>query len=242
MNLVVDAGNSNVKLGLFEEGSLTHTFVCANSDFEKEWESLLSPYFSDIKKTAVANVGPLNIAELLSSRISDMTVITIENKFPFAITYKSKATLGIDRLIGCTGASKLSNNSNCLVIDIGTCITYDYLVENCFLGGAISPGIRLRSKSMSEHTANLPEVSMDKNEQLSPIGNSTSNALKTGIYHGILNEIAGNIQWAKTQHPGINVFLTGGQLDFFEEALKNDIFAERNLVLHGLDHILSLNA
>ena len=240
MKLVIDAGNTSVKIGVYkEEVMVKHgRILYSDTDFDTKFNAFLD---SECTSITYCSVAEINFKKHLSKVLSPVTEITNESAFPFQNNYKTPKTLGVDRLVACTGALSLSKNSPILVIDIGTCITYDYVDDkNVYQGGPISPGIALRAKSMHNYTANLPLVnlSLDKSPTQTM---STENALKMGITKGISFELNGFISEYLELNPNLKVFLTGGDAIFFEDALKNSIFAVENLNLIGLNQLLLLN-
>jgi type III pantothenate kinase len=127
-----------------------------------------------------------------------------------------------------------------LAIDLGTCITYDFLNgKGAYMGGAISPGLQMRAKAMAAHTANLPLVEISPDVNL--LGDSTVSCMQSGIYHGVMAEMSGIIQKYSQNHDDLKVFICGGDAKYFERLSKDHIFVIPNLVLHGLNRILTYN-
>jgi type III pantothenate kinase len=132
---------------------------------------------------------------------------------------------------------------NRLVIDAGTCITYDFIDDNDnYLGGAISPGIRLRFESLHNYTAKLPLLTLESlNDQDSElekipfIGNSTFESINSGVINGVINEIEGFISQYEAVYPKFIIILTGGDTEFLAKRLKNTIFANSNFLLESLN-------
>jgi type III pantothenate kinase len=159
---------------------------------------------------------------------------------PIVNLYATPATLGVDRLAGICGARQLFPFENCLVIDAGTCITYDFLDrDGKYHGGAISPGLQMRFKAVNTFTARLPLVSAIPEPPL--IGNSTESCIQSGIIHGVISELDGIISQYQAKFPDLRVILCGGDTRFFENKLKASIFASPELVLVGLNSILIYN-
>ena len=132
-------------------------------------------------------------------------------------------------------------NDNVLIIDAGTCITYDFVTaENEYLGGAISPGIDLRYKALHNLTAHLPLL--EKKAPKHIIGNSTNSSIHSGVIHGVVKEIDGMIDEYREKHTDLTVILTGGDAKFLSNQLKNSIFANSNFLLEGLNFILDFNS
>ena len=128
-----------------------------------------------------------------------------------------------------------------MIIDAGSCITYDFInTENEYQGGAISPGIRMRYKALNNLTANLPLLGTEIPNSI--IGDSTESSIHSGIIYGVLNEIDGVIANYKEKYPDLTVILTGGDSYFLSKQLKSSIFANSNFLLEGLNHILQFNS
>jgi len=169
-----------------------------------------------------------------------LIVLDNQTKLPFLNAYGSPETLGHDRLALLAGLSKKYPGEDSLVISIGTCITYNFLAKNnAFRGGAISPGLDMRLKSMHEHTDKLPLV--DREGHFSILGYDTETSLRSGAINGIASEIDGMIDRYEAQYGRINAVLTGGDAPFFESRLKNKIFADTNFLFKGLYAILEHN-
>lgn len=235
MRLVLDSGNSSVKYGVFKN----HTLLFNGSI--KQNESLKSHLPLEILNqiTIIASCSvSQNIKTILLPDVPHV-LISSESKFPFSINYKTKDTLGIDRLVACVGAHE--SNCSTLVIDCGTCVTTDFVSsDNSYQGGSISPGIDLRFKSMHNFTDQLPFISsFKKNNKV--IGDSTESCMKSGVINGLRYELQGFINEYQQKFPTVKTFLTGGDSIFFEDAFKNSIFADQNLVLKGLDLLIDLN-
>ncbi len=166
--------------------------------------------------------------------------LTAATPLPFRNGYATPETLGKDRLAAVAGALARFPGENCLVIDAGTCITYDVLTKDgLYMGGNISPGIGLRFRSLQAFTASLPLV--ERAEVDNPIGRSTVTAIRNGVQLGAIWEMEGMIAAMQQQWKDLNVLLTGGDADFFEKNLKTRIFAHSDLVLEGLNKILTHN-
>ena len=127
-----------------------------------------------------------------------------------------------------------------MVIDAGTCITFDFIdLNNIYVGGRISPGIEMRYKALFNQTHNLPRLSL--NEEFNFMGNSTKESIVSGVQNGVLSEVNLIISKLKKENKDLIVIVTGGDTFFFENALKNSIFADENFVLKGLNEILKYN-
>jgi type III pantothenate kinase len=236
MNLVVDYGNSSAKVGIFDHQNLMqkHTFASANS---------LKDFFlqTHAENIIVSSVNT-DATEILSWEKQATKKIILHHTLPLPIRnlYATPATLGADRLAGVCGAQQLFPLESCLVIDAGTCITYDFLDrEGNYHGGSISPGLMMRFRAVHTFTAKLPLVTPKENTHL--IGNSTETSIQSGVVNGMLAEIEGIISQYTKKFGDVRVILCGGDALFFENQLKASIFASPELVLIGLNSILNYN-
>jgi type III pantothenate kinase len=161
-------------------------------------------------------------------------------KLPFTINYQTIETLGVDRLALVAAAANTYPNQNVLTIDAGTCITYDFLSDtNNYLGGSISPGLRMRYTALHQQTAKLPKLSPEYPVNIT--GNSTNQAIHSGVVMGLIYELDGVISDYMANYQKLTVVLTGGDTNFLAEKLKSVIFANPNFLLQGLNNILNFN-
>jgi type III pantothenate kinase len=164
---------------------------------------------------------------------------------PIVKAYDTPQTLGADRVAAAVGATTVFPGQDCLVIDMGTCITADIVDrKHRFQGGIISPGLRMRLQAMSQFTARLPlipvsELSIDN--WPSVVGKNTKQAMSSGVLNGMLFEMDGIISRHREQYPDLKVVICGGDASIFESHLKPPIFAVPELVLRGLNRILEYN-
>ena len=239
MNLAVDIGNTRTKAAVFQEHTILKTFVVENINFYERVENIISTY--QIERLVMSSVADIQTKQLkkIQKLVSVFTVST-EVKLPFENLYGTPNTLGIDRIALTAAASKLFPNQDCLVIDAGTCITYDFLTsDNKYLGGAIAPGLEMRYKALHTFTAKLPKLSieMPKNS----IGKSTDESIHCGVVLGVIHEIEGVINQYRRNYSDLTVVLTGGDSNFLSKQLKSSIFANQKFLLVGLNEILILN-
>lgn len=239
MNLIaLDAGNTFWKIGVFIEGTLKDVKRIPRNQDCSEYINKLSREIG-ATQIVISSVRNSSTKEHLQNSLSlSCNWVSTTSIFPFTINYKTPETLGVDRVIACAGAFE---GDDLLLIDFGSCITYDYVVEGKYLGGTISPGIQLRMKSMHDYTDNLPEVEVPK-ALVDIIGDSTQSCMESGVMNGVLMEVEGFISSIKKKYPKINVYLTGGDANIFADGLKSSIFVRPNIVLEGLYKIYLLNA
>ncbi|WP_396192525.1 type III pantothenate kinase [Flavobacterium sp.] len=240
MLLAIDVGNTQIKLAVFEHHTLIHKEIIAYNDWQIAVKKNLKK-FSKIENIVVASVGKLNKEDFLELNSNvKIYFITKESTFPFQNLYATPDTLGIDRMVLAAGAVLQFPNKNRLVIDAGTCITYDFIDENDnYLGGAISPGIRLRYESLHNYTAKLPLLTKENPDHL--IGNSTNQSIHSGVVNGVTMEIDGFINNSFVENDNFIIILTGGDAEFLADRLKNTIFANSNFLLESLNQTFQYN-
>ena len=240
MNLVIDVGNTFIKLGVFDNQQLKLKKTCIKTDFSHVLDEIAESY-PEIKHTLVASVG--NLSEDLMKKLQQQyTLLYLDEQtvIPFKNKYSTPQTLGVDRIAVISAAAQQFPRKNVLVIDAGTCITYDFISsENEYFGGAISPGIVLRYQALHSFTEKLPLLNAHIPKTL--IGNSTDSSIHSGVVNGVLYEIDGFIENYKNEFADLTVILTGGDAHFLRDSIKNDIFANSNFLLEGLNHILEFN-
>ena len=239
MYLIIDVGNTRVKAAVYEEGSLMELFVFQKTKIISELKKINSKFL--IFHSIISSVA--SISEVKRKKIAEMfnpIFVDSNTKIPFDNLYKTPKTLGIDRIALASAAVSIYPNKNVLVIDAGTCITYEFITKNKeYLGGGISPGIQMRYKALHTFTAKLPLLSSTKIESF--IGVDTESSIHSGIINEVYNEIEGLIKQYKTKYKDLTVVLTGGDTYFLAKQLKSVIFAHPNFVLEGLYTILNYN-
>lgn len=241
MNLIIDIGNTSTKLAVFQRDKVLIAKTIEGFSLVIEVENLLKE-FIEIKRGFLSSVGFLSKEELntLEKRLP-MTVLNSTLKLPFKVHYKTPNSLGADRLALMAAAATQYSEKNVLVIDAGSCITYDFIdSKNNYLGGAISPGIQMRYKSLGDFTSSLP--TLQKRVPKNSIGNSTHNSIHSGVINGVLYEIKGAINEYQNKYPDLTVILTGGDADFLCKQLKISIFANSDFLLEGLNFLLEYNS
>jgi type III pantothenate kinase len=235
MILVIDIGNSRIKCAVFEQNSMVEQFNFSKEDLKNNIENCLEKH-PKIEHLVVASVANFDKDDFLNFRNRiDLHIINSDDDFPFTNLYRTPKTLGIDRMVLAAGAVIQFPNTNRLVIDAGTCITYDYIDQNNnYLGGAIAPGLRLRYEALHQFTAKLPLLETQNPKDF--IGSSTNDAIHSGIVNGVVFEINGFTDRFISQNPNFIIILTGGDTEFLAKRLKNTIFANSNFLLESLNH------
>ncbi len=242
-NLVIDIGNTYSKLAVFNHKELVHYQRLKELD-ELNLTSLIEEYQIQNASVSTVNKEVSELSAFLKTKVNYIP-FTTAIKAGIQNNYETLATLGLDRWAKVIAAHCLYPGENCLMIDAGTCITYDvHTATNEYFGGSISLGINMRFEALNYYTGRLPLVNWDKDEAI-PNGTNTNNAIKNGVLQGIVNEIEGFIALENKKNKALRVMITGGDGDFLNKQLKNSIFATQisydpYLVLKGLNEVITL--
>ncbi len=237
MNLALDIGNTRTKIGLFKDNILVEQMVWM------DWtgaELLAYGEQTGVERIIMSSVaeGEETLHDMLSEHF-ELLELTHTTPLPFQNHYRTPKTLGKDRLAAVAGAHALYPANDCLVIDCGTCIKYEWLTaDGIYHGGNIAPGASMRIRAMHHFTARLPEVALEM--PVETIGQSTQTALQNGALRGATLEMEGFVQLFQAGSSQVQVLLTGGDANFFAPHLKiTNLKTEPNLTLIGLNHILN---
>ncbi|MBI9040460.1 type III pantothenate kinase [Lutibacter sp.] len=239
MNLIIDCGNTRIKLAVFNNSKMIYNEAFTTHNFLEEVVNCIEKY--KCNNAIISSVGDLKIEEINTIK-EKIPLIQVNStlKIPFFNKYSTPKTLGVDRIGLVAAAVSQFPKKNVLVIDAGTCITYDFVDAKAnYYGGAISPGINIRYKSLKKFTKKLPLLKPNFNVQL--IGDSTETSIHSGIINGVLGEMDSIIERYRIKNEDLTVVLTGGDVKFLSNKLKNSIFANSNFLLEGLNSILTYN-
>lgn len=242
-NLVIDIGNTNSKIAVFDDKVL----VFFQSTDQTDQNSLTEL----IKKYQIVNSTVSTVKQDVLATVAVLEANT--NYIPFSTQvntgvknhYQTLSTLGQDRWAKVIAVHHAWPKQNCLIIDAGTCITYDLLNEQgAYFGGSISLGVNMRFKALNHYTGKLPLVKWDKETENIPQGTDTETAIKNGVLQGVINEVEGFIALEDKNNKDLKVVITGGDATFLLEQLKNSIFAPQiihdpYLVLKGLNEVIA---
>jgi type III pantothenate kinase len=230
--LVIDFGNTDLKFGFF-----------ANQVVEtgRGWDALKTTLVKyPIEHVLVSNVASKERIAELKKLIPHFLQLLEIKAIPLDNRYATPETLGQDRLANAVAIKYLKQDGAALSIDIGTCLKFDFVdTFGSYLGGSISPGLRMRFQALHHFTANLPLIEHWEKTEL--IGNDTKSSLVSGVIEGMTNEINETIRRYQEHNENLTIFLTGGDSVYFENAINCRIFADPNLTLHGLKIILEAN-
>jgi type III pantothenate kinase len=237
MNFVIDAGNTLIKTAVYNQTGMVMV------ETHRGWpaDGIVSTInrFPDIRSCLICATReiPVWLPELMRGNNIRYHELTHLLPLPIRIGYETPETLGNDRIAAAAGAASLFPGRNVVAIDAGTALTIDLISDKgYFIGGNISPGMRMRFSSLHQQTYSLPEV--EPAEEVPVIGKNTREAILAGVVNGIIYEIDNSINSLKNKYNDLQVILTGGDAPYLSGRLKNTIFVEENLVLNGLNAIL----
>lgn len=240
MNLIIDIGNTQTKYALFQKGRVLQFYVSEVQDITliEDWREK----YHNLDAAIVSSVQgrPVDFLDKLKSKFEKLIFFDQSTPTPLNNLYESKETLGYDRLAACVGANFLYPNTNLLVIDAGTAITFDFVnSKNEYLGGTISPGLNMRFKALNSFTRKLPLL--EQSDSYALIGKNTEQAIISGVQNSLFFEVDSYIYRVREKHPNTKVFLTGGDSDFIYSKLKNKTHCDKRLLLSGLNAVLNYN-
>ena len=236
MNLIIDQGNTRAKLGVFKENDLERIHSVTNSK-AFNWDAI---DLNAIDRMLIASVSD-SIFKI--PKVYRGAALFYSNKLnlPITVDYKTPETLGSDRIANAVAASFLFPETNVLIIDAGTCLKFDLITrDGTYRGGSISPGLRMRTNALHSMTGKLPAIDPDPTIVKIP-GKSTFESLNVGVVTGMAHEINSFCEQYSSEYDDLQIVATGGDIDFFAEAIKSPIFAHDFLTLLGLNLILQNN-
>lgn len=235
--LVVDAGNTRIKMGVYVQNELVDNLCFSNDELEKIKSYLTGNRFDG---AIISSVRSKKDTQWLLQLVQGAKLFQTLKNIPLKTSYETPETLGADRLANAIGAYSISKRA-CLVVDIGTCIKFDIVdATGTYLGGSISPGLNMRYRAMNEFTAGLPLVNNFKPAKL--IGKSTVDCMHVGVMRGMQAELDSFIKSYTADYQDLDIFITGGDAHYFDFDSKNNIFVNENITVHGLFITLQAHA
>ena len=241
MNLIIDIGNSRAKVIVMEGDILQKEYVAESFD-----APLCATIFADcptIDRAIIASTrGDEEVVKSIVAQRIDRVIIFKPATTPIPLDnhYHTPQTLGADRLAAAVGAHAMYPDSNVMIIDFGTAITIDYVVDGAFKGGNISPGVTTRFRALADYTAQLPRCYAT--DEVLDYGRTTKEAIEQGVMRGVEHEIRGYVDAFMQKNDEKCIIFTGGDAKYFVKRIKNTIFADCEPVIFGLNRILNYNA
>lgn len=210
--ILLDVGNTNVKIGIARKGPCPHWSITAsyalptapsgNLDTSDSWglklldicrvEGVTPGQVVDIVASSV--VPPMNpILSRAARRFFGQQVRYVPGDVPLPIEnrYARPAEVGADRLVTAWAARQLLPARTLIVVDFGTATTFDCVQENAYLGGLICPGVLSSARALATGTAKLPHITLEIDESALRVGQSTSESLNQGLIHGFAAMVEG---------------------------------------------------
>ncbi len=237
MKLIIDIGNTQIKYFVFENDKVKAYSAVSIDQWKNTLKKIKNDYPS-IKNCIISDVNE-TITKDLKKALMPLPIIfcSLELRLPFKTLYEPSSKLGSDRIALLAACSIQYPNQNILVIDLGSCITYDILDrKGLHHGGAISPGYYMRYKAMHNFSSRLPTLEPKNNFPL--LGTTTQSAMHVGVSQGIKAEIIELITKYEEKFDSLMVILTGGDAERLPKPLKNSIFAHSNFLAKGLNYLL----
>lgn len=247
MVLVVDIGNTNIVLGVYENDELTFTarIETNKNKTSDEYSVILNGIFSlynvDPKKimgVMISSVVP-PLTGVFQTSLSHFTKAPIKVVGPgiktgFVIKIDNPAQLGTDMVCNVSGALAEFKTGPFIVIDMGTATTITVVdKKGDILGGSISPGLRLSLNALSGGTAQLPFINLDQVKKV--IGTNTIDCMQSGVICGCSAMIDGMIDRISDELDDTpKVIITGGMSSKVISHCKHTLFHRPNLLVHGL--------
>lgn len=240
MNLTIDIGNTCAKLVVFDGGRPIAEERIDDCDLPKLAAFAARYPISRGIYSTVLQLSDEVLAALAGLPFPLMRLQSGVTPVPVAVRYSTPLTLGSDRLAAVVGAWLKSKGKDILVIDLGTCITYDFVNSaGEYLGGNISPGPSVRLRALHRYTSALPRVSR-RGER--PVwGHSTETAIRCGVLTGVEYELRGYIADFRSRYPDLVIYLTGGVHLDLDISDRSRIFTDDYIVPEGLNAILEYN-
>lgn len=248
--LAIDIGNTATKAAVFRDGAMIGPVVrFTNQEWTVADRLVTNHKVKNIIYSTVANVPPTKWTDKWNDAGILVLELTAELPLPFTSNYLTMETLGKDRIAAVAGSLALpalsapataptNVLSARLIVDAGTCMTLDLIDgHRRYLGGNISPGVKMRLRAMHEMTARLPLT--DPGIIRERVGQTTETALRHGGQLGAVYEIEGLYRRLLTDYPDLELVMTGGDAELLSGALHVPYVVYPNLVLCGLHQILS---
>jgi type III pantothenate kinase len=239
MNIIIDLGNSYIKMALFDHDQLKQVIISPKGDYSQINSMFATANCQSAIISSVIEI-PSNLINKIKNHCSKVILFNGNLKTLLKNKYKSRDTLGMDRLALATGSALQFKGKNVLIIDAGSCITYDFISSKGeYYGGGISPGIDMRFKSLNIFTEKLPLIPKENISYVT--GRNTNESILSGVMNGVYAEINSAVEYYKRKYKNLKVVLTGGDAIFLAKKIKSRTFAEPNFLLICLNQILLNN-
>jgi type III pantothenate kinase len=246
MLLALDAGNTNITIGIFREGELAdhRRLRTVREQTSDEWGILLMSLlrYASLDPAEVQGIIVSSVVPPLNGALREMArryfgveamFVTWQTDTGLTILYENPSEVGADRIVNSV-AALAKYGGPCVIVDLGTAITFDAVSARCeYLGGIIAAGIGISAEALFSRTARLPLVDFGKPKTV--IGTNTVDSMQSGLYYGAIGAIDGMIERLMDElGPGTTTVATGGQAQLIADGSKYIRHVDENLTLEGL--------
>ena len=246
MLLVIDAGNTNITLGVFEgEDLIAQWRIVTDHDkggdeYAADLRNLFESANVDLGKVdavVIASVVPPldQTLSFMARECFSLTPLFVNHTVDtgLKILYDVPADVGADRIVDAL-AAVTKYGAPCIVVDFGTATTFNAVnAEREYLGGVIAPGIMISAEALFLRAAKLPRVEIRRPEKV--IGSSTVGAMQSGLYHGYAGLVDGVLEkMIAEMNPKPHVIATGGLAPLIANASRFIEKVDSSLTLDGL--------
>lgn len=254
MIIVLDAGNSNIVLGVYEQDKLIHHWRMETDRHKTEDEyamqvnaffSFVGKSFQDIEGVIISSVVPpiMYALEEMCRKYFHVKPIVVGPgvKTGLNIKYENPREVGSDRIVNAVAAIHEYGGKPLIVVNFGTAITYCYINEKGhYLGGAIAPGITISTEALNMRASKLPHIEIAKPSSI--LGKNTVSAMQSGIFYGFIGQVEGMVSRIKEQSKEEPlVIATGGLANLIGQETTMIDVVDSFLTLKGLYLIYKRN-
>jgi type III pantothenate kinase len=245
MLLVLDVGNTNTTLGVYDGERLAHSWRLTTErqrtvdEYGIMCRTLLQLYeveFSAITDIAVSSVVPpldftLHKMVEVYFHINPLFVTTKNAGMP--VLYDDPQEVGADRVVNAVAAFE-KYGGPCIVVDFGTATTFDAISKaGEYLGGIICPGVQISADALFQRAARLHRVDIRRPDRV--IGTNTTSSVQSGLYYGYVGLVEGVLERMIGELGGDSrVVATGGLAPLISRGARSIQSVEADLTLEGL--------
>jgi type III pantothenate kinase len=251
--LVVDVGNTNIVLGIYEGRTLLHHWRIStnrSATFD-EYGMLVFNLFQhaeisikEIEAVIISSVVPplMSVLESLCNKYLNQSPLVVGPglKTGLNIRYENPREVGADRIVNAVAAIELYGPP-LIIVDFGTATTFDYIDEKGqYIGGAIAPGIGISTEALYQRAAKLPRIELIKPK--STVGRNTITSMQAGIIYGFAGQVDGIVGRMQEEYKSqAKVIATGGLAELISSESKSIEVVNPLLTLQGLQMIYERN-
>ncbi|OXM82485.1 type III pantothenate kinase [Paenibacillus rigui] len=253
MILVVDVGNTNIVLGIYERKQLLHHWRLSTNRSSTADEYGMTIYnlfhhagieLDQVEGVIISSVVPplMFVLEQLCSKYLKKTPLIVGPglKTGLNIRYENPREVGADRIVNAVAAIELYG-SPCIVVDFGTATTFDYIdASGQYIGGAIAPGIGISTEALYQRAAKLPRIELVKPKSV--VGRNPISSMQAGIIYGFAGQVDGIVSRIQEEYATqAKVVATGGLAELISSESRTIEVVNPLLTLQGLQIIYERN-